>query len=42
MTPLGPELGKNARKNAVIVKALYDLKSAGAAFRSYRAKILGI
>ena len=27
-TTLGPEFGKNARKTAVIVRALYGLKSA--------------
>ena len=30
---LGPELGKDARKTAVVVRALYGLKSAGAHFR---------
>ena len=33
-TTLGPEFGKDARMNAVIVRASYGLKSAGAAFRS--------
>ena len=37
-TILGPQFGKDARKTAVIVKALYGLKSAGAAFRSHLAK----
>ena len=35
---MGPEFGKDARKTAVIVKALYGLKSARAAFRSHLAK----
>ena len=32
---LGPEFGKDARKNAVIVRDLYGFKSVGAAFRSH-------
>ena len=36
-TVLGPELGKDARKTAVIVRTLNDLKSAGTAFRSHFA-----
>ena len=32
---LDPGFGKDYRKTAVIVKALYGLKSAGAAFRSH-------
>ena len=32
-TVLGPEFGSNAGKRAVIVRALYGLKSTGAAFR---------
>ena len=39
-TTLGPEFGKDARKNAVIIRALYGLKSAGAAFRSHLAKCM--
>ena len=31
-TVLGPEIGSNVGKSAVIVRALYGLKSAGAAF----------
>ena len=37
---LGPEFGKDMGKTAVIVRALYDLKSAGAAFRSHLAKCM--
>ncbi len=36
-TVLGPEFGKDAGKRAVIVRALYGLKSAGAAFRAHLA-----
>jgi hypothetical protein len=32
---LGPEFGDDAGKRALIVRALYDLKSAGAAFRNH-------
>ena len=32
---LGPEFSKDARKTAVIVRALHGLKSARAAFRSH-------
>ena len=32
---LGDEFGKDTRKTAVIVRALYGLKSAGAAFRKH-------
>ena len=39
-TTLGPEFGKDAGKTAVIVRALYGLKSAGAAFRSHLAKCI--
>ena len=39
-TTFGPEFDKNARKTAVIVRALYGLKSAGAAFRSYLARCM--
>ena len=39
-TTLGPEFGKYARKTAVIVRALYDLKSVGAAFRSHLARCM--
>ena len=37
---LGPEFGKDARKSAVIVRALYGLESAGAAFRSHLARCM--
>ena len=36
-TTLGPELGIDAGKSSVIVRALYGLRSAGAAFRNHRA-----
>ena len=39
-TTLGPEFGKDARKSAVIVKALYGPKSAGAASRSHLARCM--
>ena len=39
-TTLGPEFSKDARKTAVIVRALYGLKSAGAAFRSHLARCM--
>ena len=39
-TTLGPEFGKNARKTAVIVRALYGLKSAGAALRCHLARCM--
>ena len=35
---LGPGFGKDAKKTAVIVRALYSLKSTGAAFRSHLAR----
>ena len=41
-TNLGPEFGKDVSKTAVIVRASYDLKSTGAAFRSHLAKMHGI
>ncbi len=34
---LGPEFGPNAGKSAIIVHALYGLKSAGAAFHAHLA-----
>ena len=37
-TILRPEFCKDARKTAEILRVLYDLKSAGAAFRSHLAK----
>ena len=39
-TTLCPEFSNNARKTAMIVGALYGLKSAGAAFRSHCAKCM--
>ena len=39
-TTLGSEFGKDVSKTAVIVRALYDLKSAGAAFRSHLARCM--
>ena len=36
-TVLGSEFGSDAGKRAVIVRALYGLKSAGAAFRAHLA-----
>ena len=34
-TTLGPEFSNDAGKSAVIVKALYGIKSAGAAFKGH-------
>ena len=39
-TTLSPEFGKDARKSAVIVRALYGLKSVGAAYRRNLAKCM--
>ena len=39
-TTFGPEFGRDAKKTAVIVRALYSLKSAGAAFRSHLARCM--
>ena len=39
-TILGPEFGKDAGKTAVIVRTLYGLKSAGAAFRSHLTRCM--
>ena len=36
-TILGPEFGQDSGKKAVVVRALYGLKSAGAAFRNHLA-----
>jgi hypothetical protein len=36
-TVLGPEFGNDAGKHALIVRSLYGLKSAGAAFRNHLA-----
>ena len=36
-TVFGPEFGTDAGKRAVIVRTLYGLKSAGAAFRAHLA-----
>ena len=37
---LGPEFGDDACKSAVIVRALYGLKSAGVSFRAYLAQYM--
>jgi hypothetical protein len=39
-TVLGPEFGDDAGKRALIVRALYGLKSAGAAFRNHLAECI--
>ena len=39
-TTLGPEFGKNAGKTVVVVRALYGLKTSGAAFRSHLARCI--
>ena len=39
-TTLGPEFSKDARETALIVRALYDLKLAVAAFRSHLARCM--
>ena len=39
-TTLGPALGEDARKISVIVRALYGLKLAGAAFQSHLARCM--
>jgi hypothetical protein len=39
-TVLGPEFGEDARKLALIVRALYGLKYAGAAFRNHLAECM--
>ena len=39
-TTLGLEFGKDAKKTAVIVRALYGIKSAEAAFRSHFARCM--
>ena len=39
-TTLGLEFSKDARKTAVIVRALYGLESAGAALRSHLARCM--
>jgi hypothetical protein len=36
-TELGPEFGPDAGKKAIVVRALYGLKSAGASFRNHMA-----
>jgi len=36
-TVLGPEFGSDAGKTTIDVRALYDLKSAGASFRNHLA-----
>ncbi len=39
-TVLGPEFGHNAGKSAIIVRALYGLKSTGAAFQAHLASFM--
>ena len=39
-TTLGPKFGKDARKTAVIVRALNGLKLVGASFRSHLGKCI--
>jgi hypothetical protein len=39
-TVLGPEFGPDAGRSAIIVRALYGLKSAGAAFRAHLASFM--
>jgi hypothetical protein len=39
-TVLGPEFGNDAGKTAIIMHALYGLKSAGAAFRAHLASLM--
>ncbi len=39
-TILGPEFGHDSGKSAVIVRALYGLKSAGAAFQAHLASFM--
>jgi hypothetical protein len=39
-TVLGPEFGNDAGKTAIIVRALYGLKSAGAALRAHLASFM--
>jgi len=39
-TVCGPEFGQDAGKRAVIVRALYGLKTAGAAFRAHLASFM--
>jgi hypothetical protein len=39
-TVLGPEFGIHACKSAIIVRVLYGLKSAGAAFRAHLASFM--
>jgi hypothetical protein len=40
LTVLGPEFGNDAGKRALIVRDLYGLKSAGAAFRNHLAECM--
>ncbi len=39
-TVLGPEFGRDAGRSAIIVRDLYGLKSAGAAFRAHLASFM--
>ena len=41
LTKLGPEWGNDAGKQAIIVRALYGLKSAGASFNRHLADCMG-
>jgi hypothetical protein len=41
-TTLGPEFGADEGKRAIIVRALYGLKSAGAAFRAHLADMMRV
>ena len=40
LTVLGPEFGDDAGKSAIIVRALYKLKSAGASFWAHLAQCM--
>jgi hypothetical protein len=40
LTVLGPEFGDDAGKRALIVRSLYGLKSAGAAFRNHLSECM--
>ena len=42
LTVLGPEFGADTGKHAIIVQALYGLKSAGAAFRAHLADMMRV
>jgi hypothetical protein len=40
-TILGPKFGHESGKSSVLVRTLYGLKSAGAAFRAHLASFMG-